>query len=74
LDTETEDGFIREFEGIKYFHNKENQVFNVEKKYNFYSFPLQNKNKNLNTKIGTIDLETFGSNSGLGYHQVYAGG
>lgn len=74
LDTETEDGFTRELEGIKYFNNKENQVFNVEKKYNFYSFPLQNKSKILNTKIGTIDLETFGSNSGLGYHQVYAGG
>ena len=25
-------------------------------------------------KIGTIDFETFGSNSGLGFHQVYAGG
>ena len=74
LDTETENGFTRELEGIKYFHNKENQVFNVEKKYNFDSFPLQNKSKILNTKIGTIDLETFGSNSGLGYHQVYAGG
>lgn len=31
IDTETERGFTREFEDIKYFYNKENKIYNVEK-------------------------------------------
>ena len=74
IDTETENGFIREFEDIKYFYNKENQIYNVEKIFECLPFPSYHTDKIKDNKIGTIDLETFGSNSGTGSHQVYAGG
>ena len=43
-------------------------------KYTCSPFPTYKKDKEFNDKIGTIDLETFGENLGLGYHSVYAGG
>jgi len=47
---------------------------NVEVSFSCPQFPLIKKDKELDTKIGTIDLETYGSNLGLGHHQVYAAG
>jgi len=38
------------------------------------NFHLLKKNNIYDNKIGTLDFETYGSNFGLGYHQVYAGG
>jgi hypothetical protein len=35
---------------------------------------LLKKEVKLNERIGAIDLETYGSDFGLGNHQVYAGG
>jgi hypothetical protein len=58
----------------KYFYDKKNNLFNVEISFNCSQFPLNKKDTKLNDKIGTLDLETYGSNLGLGYHQVYAGG
>jgi hypothetical protein len=49
-------------------------LINVEVKYNCPKFPTYKKDLELDEKIGTIDLETFGSDLGIGYHQVYAGG
>jgi hypothetical protein len=46
----------------------------VETVYTCSLFPTYKKDLEFNDKIGTIDLETYGSNSGLGLHQVYAGG
>lgn len=45
--------------------------------FNYSSFPIEpieKKDVRLDHKIGTIDLETYGSGLGLGQHQVYAGG
>jgi len=58
----------------KYFFDKKNNFFNLEISFICFQFPLIKKNIKLNDKIGTLDLETYGSNLGLGYHQVYAGG
>ena len=43
-------------------------------KYTSPQFPLNKKDTNLNDKIGTIDFETYGTNLGMGLHQVYAAG
>src|SRR5258706_191861 len=74
LDIKTDTGFIREFNKNKYYYDKNNKLINVETPYNYPSLPVQKKDLTLDKKIGTIDFETFGSNFGLGYHQVYAGG
>jgi hypothetical protein len=74
LDIKTENGFTREFGDVKYFHNKENKVYNVEKIFICESFPSHKKDTLQDTKIGTIDLETFGDSSGLGFQTVFAGG
>jgi len=74
LDIKTNNGFIREFNNNKYFYDNTNTLFNVETGFNFLSFPSYKKDLELNLKIGTIDLETYGSDSGKGYHQVFAGG
>jgi hypothetical protein len=74
LDIKTEFGFIRELYNTKYYYDKNNKLFNVEEKSSSATFPLYKKNKNLNDKIGTLDLETYGYNSGLGFHKVFAGG
>lgn len=74
IDTRTEFGFVREFNHNKYYYDNKNNLINVEKKFNYLPFPLNKKDTELDNKIGTIDLETFGSDSGTGYHQVYAGG
>ena len=74
LDVRTEFRFIREFNNKKYYYNKLNNLINVESKYTCSQFPLHKKATKSDNKIGTIDLETYGSNLGLGYHQVYAAG
>jgi len=74
LDVRTELGFIREYNKKKYYYDKFNNLINVEVYFTSSQFPLYKKDKELNNKIGTIDLETYGSNFGLGYHQVYAAG
>ena len=42
--------------------------------FTYSSFPLVKKANKLEYRIGTIDFETYGSNIGMGCHQVYAGG
>lgn len=74
IDIRTERGFVRELNKYKYFYDLNNNLINVEKIYKYSSFPLVKKVLHLDNKIGTIDFETFGENSGLGHHQVYAGG
>jgi hypothetical protein len=74
LDIKTEKGFIREFDNIKYFYDKDNNLINVKINISCSKFPYHKKNLALNNKIGTLDFETYGSNYGQGYHQVYAGG
>ena len=74
LDTKTDSGFIREFNRRKYYYDKNNNLINVEVMFNYSSFPIEKKDVKLDHKIGTIDFETYGSNLGLGFHQVYAGG
>ena len=73
-DTKTENGFIREFNSVKYFYDLDNKIYNVEKEFICQPFPIYGKAENYDFKIGSIDFETFGSNQGLGSHQVYAGG
>jgi len=74
LDIRTEFGYIRELNNTKYFYDKKNNLINVEIKYNQPQFPVYSMDSNLNNKIGTLDLETYGTNSGLGFHEVYAAG
>ena len=74
IDIKTDFGFIRKLNTFNYFYDKNNNIFNVEAEYNYSSFPTYHKDLKLDTKIGTIDLETYGTNLGLGHHQVYAGG
>ena len=74
VDIKTESGFIREFNKKRYFYDKNNKLINVELDYPCPHFPISNKDNNLNTKIGTIDFETYGDNLGTGYHNVFAGG
>lgn len=73
-DTKTEFGFIRELDFSKYYYDNQNNLINVEISYNQPKFPLYKLDTSLNNKIGTLDFETFGTNLGLGYHQVYAAG
>ena len=73
-DIRTEFGFMREFNKIMYFYDHNNILFNIEKKFNYLSFPISKKDINLNENIGTLDFETYGDNAGFGKHQVYAGG
>jgi len=77
VDTRTEFGFIREYNKRFYFYDKSNNLFNVEVPYLFNSFPTclkKIKELSLDLKIGTLDFETYGSDLGMGYQQVYAGG
>ena len=67
-------GFIRELDNNVYYYDKNNNLINVEVKYNQPKFPFYKLDTNLNDKIGTIDFETFGDNLGFGSHRVYAGG
>jgi hypothetical protein len=69
-----ESGFIREYDKNKYYYNNNNKLINVETNYKYSSFLLVKKVLHLDLKVGTIDFETYGSNIGKGYHQVYAGG
>lgn len=39
-----------------------------------FSISINKKNLKLKDKIGTLDLETYGNNLGLGCYQVFAGG
>jgi len=71
IDTKTEFGFIRELDNFRYFYDLNNEIFNVEVIYNQPKFPIYKLDTNLNDKIGTIDLETYGSNLGLGHHEVF---
>lgn len=73
VDVRTEFGFTREFNKIKYFYDN-NNIINVESRYSCSPFPLHKKDAKLDSKLGTIDFETFGSNFGMGYQTVYAGG
>lgn len=60
---------------IKHFYyDNHNNLTNVEVRFNYSKFPSYKKDIKLNDKVGTIDFETFGSNTGNGYHKVYAGG
>jgi len=74
VDIRTDSGFIREHNKNKYYYDKNNKLINVETIYTCPSFPLYKKENTLNDKIGSIDLETYGSNLGMGHHKVYAGG
>ena len=74
VDTKTNFGFTRELNKSKYYYDKNNYLFNVEINYNQPKFPIYKFDSNLNEKIATIDFETYGINSGLGHHQVYAAG
>jgi len=74
IDTKNESGFIREFNNKKYFYNNSNELINVESTYSYPSFPLIKTTLHKDSRIGTIDFETYGDNLGLGYHNVYAGG
>ena len=74
VDTKLESGFVREYAKNKYYYDINNNLINVETIYNYSSFPLVKKVLHFDPKIGTIDFETYGSNLGLGYHKVYAGG
>lgn len=74
VDIRTDFGFIREYNNFKYYYDKNNNLFNVETGYSFSQFPTYIKDVKLNNKIGTLDFETFGSDFGLGFHKVYAGG
>jgi hypothetical protein len=74
VDIRTEFGFIREYNDKKYYYDKSNILTNVEVSYNCSQFPVNKKDTKLDEKIGAIDFETFGSNLGLGYHEVFAGG
>ena len=77
IDTRTETGFTREYKKNTYYYDNNNNFINSEIKYSYPSFPLHKKEVKQNEKIGSLDLETYGSdipNLGSGYHQVYAGG
>src|SRR5258706_313025 len=74
IDIKTDTGFIREYNNRRYFYNINNNIYNVEIDYSYPSFPIKKKDAYFNTSIGTLDLETYGENLGLGYHTVYAGG
>ena len=74
VDTRTPLGFIRELNKDKYYYDKNNCLINVEISYNQPKFPIYKYDTNLSEKIGTIDFETYGTNLGLGHHQVYAAG
>lgn len=67
-------GFVREYKNKKYFYDNNNNLINAEATYSYPSFPLVQKLFYTDSRIGTIDLEIYGSNLGLGYQQVYAGG
>jgi len=58
----------------KYYYDKYNNITNVEVNFSSPQFPLNKKVDKLDEKIGTIDFETYGTNLGTGYHQVYAAG
>ena len=73
-DIKTDTGFIREFNKNKYYYDKNNNIVNVESTYTYPSFHLIKNSVKLDSKIGTLDFETYGSNFGMGYQQVYAGG
>jgi hypothetical protein len=74
VDTRTSTGFTRELGTTKYIYDKNNKIINLEIKYNQPKFPIYKLDASLENKIGTIDFETYGTNLGLGYHQVYAAG
>lgn len=74
IDTQTNTGFTRVFKKNKYYYNLENKLINVETPYSCSAFPPHKKEIKQRELIGTIYFETFGSNSGLGYHTAYAGG
>jgi hypothetical protein len=74
IDTKTDTGFTREYNQNKYYYDKNNNLINVESIFTYSSFLLEKKANKLDNKIGTIDFETYGSNLGLGFHKVYAGG
>lgn len=73
-DIKTENGFVRELKKIKYFYDVNNNLINVESTYTCPQFPISKKDLKLNNKVGVIDLETYGSDLGMGYNSVYAGG
>jgi hypothetical protein len=67
--------FIRTLGELKY-HIENGTVKHFEKHYNFQDMIMGSTDKKHNTKIGTIDFETFGDNSlkgGLGNLSVFAG-
>ncbi len=74
IDTKSDNGFIREFDGVKYFYDNNDNIYNVEKIFKYKDFPISTIDKKYDDKIGTLDFETFGKDLGLGEHQVYAGG
>jgi len=71
-----ENKFTREVSNIK-MTIVNGKVKFWEKIYNFPNMMLGKTDKNLNNKIGAIDLETYGTDvesGGLGIHNVYAAG
>jgi len=74
VDIRTESGFIREYNNRKYYYDKFNCITNVGINFSCPQFPLHKKDLNKKDKIGTLDFETYGTNLGMGHHQVYAAG
>lgn len=74
IDIKTDNGFTRNYNNKFYFYDKENNLINVETTKTYLPFPSRKKDIKFNDKIGAIDLETYGENSGLGLQKVYAGG
>ena len=72
-DKKTDFGFIRNRDGINYFFNNNGYIFKIEASYNFLDYPEDKKINIQDTKIGSIDFETYG-NEGIGIQNVYAGG
>ena len=71
---EDENKFIRNVENVEY-HVEDGKIAYCNIKYNFSDMMFKYQDKNKNSKIGAIDLETYGSKEfGLGNLSVYAGG
>jgi DNA polymerase type B, organellar and viral len=75
-DTKTDNGFIREFNKMKLYFDLEGCMYKTEGEYYFPYFPISNIALDHDTKIGTLDFETYGNKekNSFGVQTVYAGG
>jgi hypothetical protein len=68
------DKFVRNVDSLRY-HIENGAISYWEQLHNFSDMMFQYKDKNKNCKIGSLDLETYGTKEfGLGEQSVYAGG